>query len=459
MLKRPNSHENVEEKENCNPNKKKHIIYDDEDDKVIFAHVTENVIYDDDDEDDKVIFTHVTDGYDNVNDTNDNTLDHNDNNNNNQITQIIENKTFINKLDSYVENFIRDFELTLEIQKLVEPLVDSSSNIKAEFRKKVKNLIKIKVSKHPSIDSVCKVFNDINNSAKIGTDFRNKDQNGIRYENFKKMDDIIKLMNEYTFNGVLITRSNIVIYNTVKKGEELLCLKDVNDIFAVIFYGGKDYIQTFNRSIEVLIDKIYDKLSKSLNINIEEISDENMCEHLQSDTNLEVGSDSIALNVTEGEDNNEGNNSDDLDSIFSLQNSETGITLSFSEEVQQNLFELEKQINKNEDNFTDNNCPFKNSNLKKTLILEMPWTEHLSFDKFDEKETKQLNCLYDDKTKQTGKDLWENFLRDKTFKNVEIDYHCCNIFTLFSRFYDMKMEPTCIFMMIGTIYRTHILFY
>jgi len=91
-------------------------------------------------------------------------------------------------------------------------------------------------------------------------------------------------------------------------------------------------------------------------------------------------------------------------------------------------------------------------------ILQDPspedWSDKFSYRNMTNKERNYIDSVKDKDTDQTGAEVWKPFLRDKqTIRNVKInvDYHCCDIYTLLARFYTKKIEPTCIFIIIGTL--------
>jgi hypothetical protein len=64
-----------------------------------------------------------------------------------------------------------------------------------------------------------------------------------------------------------------------------------------------------------------------------------------------------------------------------------------------------------------------------------------------------LEDTRDTATGNSGEALWKKFLDTTSITkvNISVDYHCCDIFTLLARFYAKRIEPTCIFMVIGTL--------
>jgi hypothetical protein len=70
-----------------------------------------------------------------------------------------------------------------------------------------------------------------------------------------------------------------------------------------------------------------------------------------------------------------------------------------------------------------------------------------------DKEKEYLCGVKDKDTGNTGEEVWTPYLSDTPIKKVmiSVDYHCCDIYTLLSRFYAKKIEPTCIFIIIGAL--------
>jgi len=109
---------------------------------------------------------------------------------------------------------------------------------------------------------------------------------------------------------------------------------------------------------------------------------------------------------------------------------------------------------KDDNELTDPKCPLKSKNLVKTLDHRLNWSDKLSWKNMTDKDKEFLRSVKDKDTGDCGIALWDPFLKHQPVDSIEIkiDYHCCNIYTLLTRLDASGKGPTCIFMIIGTLF-------
>ena len=224
----------------------------------------------------------------------------------------------------------------------------------------------------------------------------------------------------------------------------------------------ESYVQKYVRSCDCLIDDILAKLLESLNIVDIVIIDNEKNDDVEQPSNPAdiVDMETIVgmVNGTQsGEQPISEENNSDLDSVLG-DSSNSNPTLHFSDEVRQEILLYDELIaKKSTDIFTDGTCDLKERGLSVRYSATLDFSKNLSYDAMIMEEKRIINSIrIKDDPSQQGETLWEKFLSEKNENDknsskikCEIEYHLCNMHELFVRFYNMKMEPTCIFMNIG----------
>ena len=375
----------------------------------------------------------------------------------NRMNTVIDSEEFAGRIGSYVNLYLDEVEVTdglVEQLKGILTTISTNKNFNKQFITKVTSMIKAEViHRKPSIQNVINCFLTLINS----TDLSRK--NDERYEVFKQKHNIGSYTEEKSnVNGkevFKVLHDNQIVYDSKKK--ERFCLKDSNDIFAIIFFGGHTYMSKFVRSLDDLTDKIVEKLLAALSIT-KYSSNDNDNNNDNNDNNS--NNDNNDIDAAGNDDDQDGNGFADDDASQSDQSGDgsgsSKSLLEFPDEVKEKIFELQMQIDiKGDDGskFTDVGCTLKPKNLQESLRLQQDWSGSLSYTKMTKKEKEYLDNVKDKDTGKTGEEVWTPYLDHTPIEKVKIyvDYHCCDIYTLLSRFYAKKVEPTCIFIIIGVL--------
>lgn len=370
------------------------------------------------------------------------------------VDQIINQECFKGILERFTKNWLEKKGVVEEISRNIQPIFNALNKDKQRFKIAAKDIIQQEVKNHPGIAKVFKVIDNIESK-----NFRIKDQNEKRYSNFKET---------YTVDTELYKNMTDGIYRDLKKvyvpdtHDALFCLKDPDDILAIMYLlNDSCYIQKFHRSYEYLVAQILKALLDDLKLEIEpELENDDVLLENNNEIGNTIGeggnggisngNSSSGVDGNGNDDSAKSTNEDDSNLDYILGNN----SLPFPDEVKTKLDELERQINKtSEDRFTDNKCPLSKRHLVKRFVESINnWKQNLSYNNLEEKAKKMLDDTKDLTSGKSGSDLWDFYLNSHTeVQNIKMDieYHCCNMHTLFTRFYDMKKEPTCIFMIIG----------
>jgi hypothetical protein len=365
-------------------------------------------------------------------------------------------------------------DLTARLERFINTLRNASCSYRLTFKDLLRSAIKKEVEKYADIKSTLDFIRDsspnpnINNLRKYNescyNEFRIKyaERYANSIENYKQ-EDQSNLNEGQSNNRVVIRRNNDIIYDSKKK--QKFCLIKHEDVLAIIYLLNHTYVQKYVRSCDCLIKDILTKLLKSLNIddiviidNKEKNNDDQ--EPIDPSNAVTVGMETTIGMVGGTQSDEPGlidENERELDYILG-NSSNSNPTLSFSDEVQEEIIHYDELIAKHStDTFTDGTCNLNEQRRFVKYSAKLDFTENLSYNAMRPNEKKIMDDYRDDDDHSIrGENLWTSYLNEKYEANnksfliqCEIEYHLCNMHELFVRFYNMQKEPTCIFMIIG----------